>query len=139
MENRPSGYKTRQRDLILEVLKKHGSGHLTVDEATALLNEKETTVGKSTVYRYLEKLTEEGVVKKFTVDGEKSVCYQYLESHESCSNHYHMKCEKCGKLIHMECDTMDKLTEHIFTHHNFHLNGAKCVFYGICDKCHKGE
>lgn len=139
LEARASGYKTKQRDLILEVLESHGSGHLTVDDVTALLAEKETVVGKSTVYRYLEKLAEEGVVKKYTVDGERSVCYQYLVSHESCSNHYHMKCEKCGKLIHMECETVDKLTEHIFTHHNFRLNGAKCVFYGICDKCYEGE
>ncbi|MBP3329961.1 MAG: transcriptional repressor [Clostridia bacterium] len=139
LENRASGYKTRQRDLILDVLKKHGSGHLTVEDVTKLLNDNSTAVGKSTVYRYLEKLAEEGIVKKYTVDGERSVCYQYLDSHKACSNHYHMKCEKCGKLIHMECETVDKLTEHIFTHHNFRLNGSKCVFYGICDDCYKGE
>ena len=81
----------------------------------------------------------EGIVKKYTVDGERSVCYQYLHSHKTCSNHYHLKCEKCGKLIHMECETVDRLAEHIYEHHNFHLNTAKCVFYGICENCKKGE
>jgi len=139
VENRSSGYKTKQRNSILDVLRNQNGKHLTVDDVTNLLAENSTAVGKSTVYRYLEKLSSEGIVKKYTVDGERSVCYQYLDSHENCSNHYHMKCEKCGKLIHMECETVDKLTEHIYTHHNFRLNGAKCVFYGICDECYKGE
>ncbi len=139
METRSSGYKTRQRDLILNILEDFGNNHFTVEEITEILSEKSTSVGKTTVYRYLEKLAQEGVVKKYTVDGERSVCYQYLHSHKTCSNHYHLKCEKCGKLIHMECDTIDKLAEHVFEHHNFRLNGTKCVFYGICENCHKGE
>lgn len=139
MAEQTSGYKTKQRDLILEILKKQGDRHLTVEEVTELLHKKGNSVGKSTVYRYLEKLSRESVVKKYTVDGERSVCYQYLHSHKTCSNHYHLKCEKCGKLIHMECETVDRLAEHIYEHHNFHLNTAKCVFYGICENCKEGE
>lgn len=139
LTERNSGYKTKQRDLILDVLKSRGNRHLTVEEATELLRQKGAAVGKSTVYRYLEKLSREGIVKKYSVDGERSICYQYLHSHEACSNHYHLKCEKCGKLIHMECETVDRLAEHIFEHHNFHLNAAKCVFYGICENCRKGD
>ncbi len=139
MENKSSGYKTRQRDLILNILEKFGNRHLTVEDVTELLAKNSTSVGKSTVYRYLEKLAGEGVVKKYTVDGERSVCYQYLHSGKACSNHYHLKCEKCGKLIHMECETVDRLSEHILEHHNFHLNGAKCVFYGLCESCYKKE
>ncbi len=139
MSERSSTYKTKQRDLILAELETQGGRHLTVDDVVSLLQKSGRNVGKSTVYRYLEKLSLEGVVRKYTVDGEKSVCYQYLHSHKSCSNHYHLKCERCGKLIHMECETVDRLAEHIFEHHNFHLNGAKCVFYGVCEDCRKGE
>ena len=139
MSERSSTYKTKQRDLILGELEKQGSKHLTVDDVVSLLQKSGNVVGKSTVYRYLEKLSGEGIVRKYTVDGEKSVCYQYLHKHKACSNHYHLKCEKCGKLIHMECETVDRLAEHIFEHHNFHLNGAKCVFYGICEDCRKGD
>ncbi len=139
MTERSSTYKTKQRDLILEELKKHESRHFTVEDVITLLHNSGSDVGKSTVYRYLEKLAQEGIVKKYTVDGERSICYQYLHSHQSCSNHYHLKCEKCGKLIHMECETVDRLSEHIFVHHNFHLNAAKCVFYGTCENCTKGE
>lgn len=135
MTERSSTYKTKQRDLILEELKKHGDRHFTVEDVITLLRDSGSDVGKSTVYRYLEKLAGEGIVKKYTVDGERSICYQYLHSHKSCSNHYHLKCEKCGKLIHMECETVDRLSRHIFEHHNFHLNAAKCVFYGLCENC----
>ena len=139
MTERSSTYRTKQRDLILRELEKHPDEHLTVDDVTSLLHKRGREVGKSTVYRYLEKLSGEGIVKKYAVDGERSVCYQYLSSHEICSNHSHLKCEKCGKLLHMECETVDRLAEHIFEHHNFHLNTAKCVFYGVCENCQKGE
>ena len=66
-------YKTRQRDLILEVLKKQGNRHLTAQEVTDLLHKKGTAVGKSTVYRYLEKLAQDGIVKKYMVAAFASV------------------------------------------------------------------
>ena len=47
-------YNTRQRELILEYIKSNAENHLTADAIALAL--KSEQVGKTTVYRYLEKL-----------------------------------------------------------------------------------
>ena len=47
-------YNTRQRELILDYIKKNAKKHLTADDIADAL--KSENVGKTTVYRYLEKL-----------------------------------------------------------------------------------
>ncbi len=132
---REAEYKTRQKALILNKIKEIGSDHITVEELTSALEKDNSPVGKSTVYRFLEKLAEDDIVKKHTVTGERSVCYQYVGENSECKNHYHLVCEKCGKLIHMKCNTFDKIGEHILEEHNFVLNGAKSTLYGVCSDC----
>ena len=45
-------YNTRQRELILDYIKKNAKKHLTADDIADAL--KAEQVGKTTVYRYLE-------------------------------------------------------------------------------------
>lgn len=128
-------YKTKQRDLILEFFISHKSEHLTAEQVIDHLKDKGTAVGKSTVYRYLEKLVSEGSVRKYFIEEGKSACYQYIEDNEQCHNHFHLKCVECGRLIHIECEYLDEADEHILCHHNFKVDNTKTVLYGICDKC----
>lgn len=128
-------YHTRQKDLIYGILKESGSNHNTIDSITQALERNGTPVGKTTVYRYLKRLVEEGIVRKITIEGEKSDCYQYAENHEECKNHYHLRCDRCGDIIHTECRIMDELSEHIFSEHSFKLDLARCTLHGVCEKC----
>ena len=124
-------YSTRQRDIILDFLK-HNNGHFTADEIYACLKENGCSVGKSTVYRYLDALYESGAVKKFISD-KKSACYCY--SNEHCNEHYHLVCSNCGSLIHTECDEIEELIEHFYNEHKFKIDMTKTVLYGKCRKC----
>lgn len=128
-------YKTKQRDLILEFFITHKSEHLTAEQVIEHLKDKGTAVGKSTVYRHLEKLVSEGSVRKYFIEEGKGACYQYIEDKEQCHNHFHLKCVECGRLIHIECGYLDETDEHILCHHNFKVDNTKTVLYGICDKC----
>ena len=65
-------YKTKQQEVILECLKKQTSRFLTVDQIMSALAEKQVAVGYTTVYRFLERLAQEGKVMKLpTEDGTK--------------------------------------------------------------------
>ncbi len=127
------GYKTRQRGIIENALKQT-SGHITVDALVLKLSEQGESVGRTTVWRCLERLAEEGRVRKYVHTGD-GTCYQYIDGSAHCFEHFHLKCEKCGRLIHMQCDTMEKLSQHIEQGHNFKINPLKTVFYGICGEC----
>ena len=101
------GYNTKQQDAILSVLKGTRGKHITADEIYLKLIRQGKPVGKTTVYRHLEKLTENGTLRRFTTGDNSGACYQLADTH--CSEHYHLKCSDCGKLIHIECDFLDEL------------------------------
>ena len=126
-------YKTKQRAVIESLLKK-SKGHLTVEEICKKLEKTGENVGRTTVYRTLEKLEKEGIVRKYSAVGESS-CYQYVQSTHECNNHFHLKCEKCGKLIHLECSELNAISTHVAQHHGFSVNPFKTVFYGVCEVC----
>lgn len=129
-------YKTKQSSEILSCLQSFGGNHITVQMILQYFTEQGKNIGVATVYRQLDKLEQEGIVRKFISDGKTGACYQLIG--DDCletANHYHLKCEKCGALIHLHCDTLDSLEEHILADHGFSVNPLKTVFYGICKDC----
>ena len=95
-----------------------------------------TPIGKSTVYRYLDNLVQENIIRKY-VSSESGVaaCFQYINNQIECNNHYHLKCTKCGNLLHLNCNEINELSNHIFEEHKFKLDTCKTVLYGTCEIC----
>ena len=131
------GYHTKQKERILDLLKTCAGEHLTVSDLGKQLEENGTPVGTATIYRYLEQLTEEGVLRKYILDGKSSACYQYLGEHATCQEHFHLKCTQCGQLFHVSCDYLNQLGEHLLEHHGFVIDHTKTVLYGLCAACAK--
>ena len=96
--------------------------------------QKGEKLGKATVYRRLERLVEDGIVRRFVSDDAKVSCYQYAGG-EACKNHYHLKCLKCGELLHVECDYLDEMSSHVLEHHGFTVDTHKITICGVCEKC----
>ncbi len=130
-----SGYKTKQKDMILDFLVENKNSHVTVSRISDYLDKVGTHVGVTTIYRHLDKLHEQGIVRKFTVDGTTSACYQYASSDKKCFEHFHLKCEKCGKLIHLNCRHVTEMYNHILEEHGFSVNLYRTVLYGVCKEC----
>ena len=128
-------YNTRQRTLILDFLQAHKEQCFTVKSLLAALRENNIQIGETTVYRCVTKLTEEGQVRKFIAEKGDSACFQFLQSPETCKAHFHLKCLKCGAVLHMDCDYMREMESHIRTEHNFTVDNAKTIIYGICTRC----
>ena len=127
------GYNAKQGDLILRLIRENGGRHLTAEDIVRRLADSGCAVGKSTVYRHLERLTREGTVRRFVLHDGESACYQFAG--DGCCNHYHLKCSRCGRLLHVECEYLDKVSEHIYEHHGFTLSEENTVLYGLCADC----
>lgn len=127
-------YKTKQRELILSYLTENKNHHVMADEIAEHLKSQGNAVGKSTVYRYLDKLVNDGIVKKYISEEGKSACYQYSENN-NCNHHYHFKCTQCGTLLHVQCSHLNEMEMHIYQNHGFKIDLCKTVIYGICEKC----
>lgn len=127
-------YKTKQRMKILEHLK-NKQEHVTAENIIEHFKNEGSPIGKSTVYRCLDSLVEENIIRKYISSERSSACFQYIKNNEKCNNHYHMKCTKCGNLFHLNCDEIFELQQHIFKEHNFKIDICKTILYGTCENC----
>lgn len=129
-------YKTQQREYILRILEKSGDRHVTVAELVRGLQDQGTPVGTATVYRNLDQLVSEGIVRKYVIDGKSSACYQFFSAQSHvCTEHFHLKCNICGKLYHVSCEHLNQLGDHLLEHHGFKIDHTKTVLYGVCKAC----
>ena len=127
-------YNTKQREVLLKFFTDNADSHFTAAEIELALAQKGEKLGKATVYRRLERLVEDGIVRRFVSDDAKVSCYQYAGG-EACKNHYHLKCLKCGDLLHVECDYLDEMSSHVLEHHGFRVDTHKITICGVCEKC----
>lgn len=132
-------YITKQRIQIIECLKKNKNTHMTADDIVSMLERGGEHVGRTTVYRTLDKLCREGALRRYELSGENCACYQYIDEADECGEHFHLKCEGCGRLIHLGCHRLGELSGHIEEEHAFRVNNAKTVLYGLCASCCAAE
>ncbi len=131
-------YHTRQREELLSCMAAMGNEHFTAMDMATKMKAMGSTVGLTTVYRHLDKLVEEGIVRRFFVDAASAACYQLRavgQEGEECRRHYHLKCERCARLFHVQCAEIDGFTAHMNESHGFVIDHARTVFYGICADC----
>ncbi len=134
-----STYNTKQKQLILELLLKSKEKQLSCEEIEEKLKSNGTPVGKSTVYRYLVNLQNEGKVRKLSSENGKYATFSFIENEEECSKHLHLRCLSCGEFVHLSCRLMDEVSAHLIADHKFCLDNSKTVLYGLCEKCSEAK
>ena len=132
-------YITEQKTLLLDFLREHGERSYTIDELMEKMSESGigNLPGKSTLYRLIHRLCDEGKVKKFAEEGARGFAYQAFIG-EHCSTHLHMKCVRCGRLLHLEHEISDELLDRIRSVSDFSISESDTVLFGSCADCRFG-
>lgn len=133
------GYKTKQKEQIIQYLTAHEGEHVTAQELSRHLEAEGTPVGTATIYRHLDALVTDGMLRKYTIDSRTCACYEYLPKSDACKRHFHLKCMACERLFHVTCEHLDGIEAHILEHHGFQIDQSKTVLYGICADCRKKQ
>lgn len=130
-------YKTKQREELMEYLMTIPGKHITVNDICNHFKQEGRNIATATVYRQLEKMVDEGIVKKYIIDANSPACFEFSPEEEECGPEvcFHCKCEECGRLIHLHCEELEEIKEHLVADHGFVLNPLRTVFYGLCDQC----
>ena len=128
---RNESYNTKQKDLILSIIKKQ-THEFTIKD---IYNEVSDKTGLTTIYRLVDKLVLEGTLKKY-ISKDNITYYQYLEKCDH-DDHFYLKCENCGELIHVDCSSINELSNHLLKEHSFTINKKNIVINGLCNKCRK--
>ncbi|MBR2830997.1 transcriptional repressor [Candidatus Saccharibacteria bacterium] len=125
-------YKTRQKELIEHSIK-NCKNEFTIKELFTRLNEKDQTIGLTTVYRVVNKLAKDGILSK-NMGSDGLSRYRIIKK---CNHvgHCLLKCESCGNLTHTDCNELEVLSKHFKNKHHFEIDQTDITIYGICGKC----
>lgn len=131
-------YVTEQKKILQRILEENKDRAYTVDELVNIMKQThgENAPGKSTVYRLITNLLNEGKVKKFSKADTRKAAYQIILG-EHCDCHLHLKCLDCGKLLHLDEEVSDKLLCAVMSNSDFTVNEEATVLFGKCGSCKK--
>jgi len=124
-------YNTLQKTKVLDLFKRNPNKQFSADEVFESVGSE--GCGKSTVYRLLTRMCEEGSLRKFTQEGSKKAVYQYLNSH--CVHHLHLRCIKCGTVIHLDDVFTKDIQNQIFKSKKFIIDESIAFLPGECLAC----
>ncbi|MDD6207729.1 MAG: transcriptional repressor [Clostridiales bacterium] len=128
-------YTTAQRTQILKYLQENKERTVTIPDISAYLEKEQCSANNSTIYRYLEKLANDGMINKYVAEKGKKAVYQYVDNPEECQKHLHLKCTRCGCVAHLDCAFMKEISGHMKEEHGFVLDCRHSMLYGLCSRC----
>lgn len=117
---------SRQRELVREAVEK-SSIHPTADEVYQEVRKREPTISLATVYRNLNQLSENHLIRRVVVPGDSDHFDHTLKEHE------HMICTKCGCVV--DIWPKSSLWEYFSGMEEAQITGYDLTLYGICKTC----
>ena len=131
-------YSTKQQKMLLECLEENSDIFYTIDQLMELLHGKDIHIGRTTVYRGLERLQKEGAVLKVpSVEGAPAQ-YRFV-CNEERKNYGRLVCLECGHTIPLQCGCIDHFVGHVLEEHGFEIDQSRTVMYGYCSRCRQNQ
>lgn len=119
---------SKQRELILNTVL-HNRIHPTAENVYRLLKNDYPDLSLGTVYRNLNYLAENNMLKKINVpDGSDRF-------DGTLSRHQHLICRKCGKVSDIDVSELLTIQSSILKNTGFEIDIDTLAFEGICDEC----
>lgn len=120
---------TFARQAIIETLVQ-SEGHITADELAEQVRDRAPQVGRMTVYRTLDLLSEIGVIRPI-YQGTGAAHYILMAE----GSHHHLMCNRCHEVIEFEDCFADELAEVLAKKFNFQVKSHLLELHGLCQKC----
>jgi Fur family peroxide stress response transcriptional regulator len=120
---------TRQRDVLLRVLS-DTMGHPTADDLVRQVREVLPTVSHATVYRNLQELVREGLIR--TLDRAGAAAQFEVNPDE----HHHFVCRKCGRVWDVYLSSVDvRVNRRRTAIEGFQIDRREVQLHGLCAVC----
>lgn len=132
-------YKTKTRNLIIEYLEENADTRFTARDICKTINSGTEEIDRSTVYRNLERLFNEGRLVKYKETDSAATCYQYSSEHSQCHSHMHGKCTDCGRIFHLKDKFIEEFEEKMQSVYGLGVDASQTVIVGKCDNCKEKE
>ena len=128
MDDRGAIRMTESRKAILSALCRVGA-HPTADEVYLEVREALPKISLGTVYRNLDLLTSQGLIRTLVAAGEPRRYDGMLDMH------HHITCEVCGRLDDVKLGCAEPLVELLVDRGGYEVRGYTLCFVGVCNEC----
>jgi Fur family transcriptional regulator, peroxide stress response regulator len=119
---------TNQREVILDELRSVKT-HPTADALYDQVRQRLPRISLATVYRNLEFLASQGLVKKIQVGGTQK------RFDGNTEQHHHIRCINCGKVDDLELGQDNCIDTDICSLSGYKVIGYNLEFTGLCPDC----
>ena len=119
------------RRAVIDVLAGHDCA-VSAHEIEQELRERGTPVGRASVYRTLESLTELRLLSRLDV-GRGSASYEI--AHPTGEHHHHFVCDSCGEVSAFEDPQLERAIHALEERIKFRVAEHDVVLHGQCGDC----
>ena len=126
-----SSYNTRQKSAVAAFFSDHPDRGFTPEEVASSVPD----VPRSTVYRLISQLCDDGAIRRTGPSGRWSV---YKHQGASWASHMHIRCRSCGRTEHLDAATTREIESLVYASSGY-LALDTTVFEGLCSSCRKAE
>jgi Fur family ferric uptake transcriptional regulator len=123
--------RTRQRTAVLAAIERAG-GSFTLVDLYDSARETVPHLGLATVYRTVELLRREGLVRPVSTDMTTAGRPEYMRCHPG--HHHHLVCTTCGAVVETDLCAAPA-DEELRKRYGFVAEGHTVDFYGTCGSC----
>jgi Fur family ferric uptake transcriptional regulator len=120
---------TQSRRHILAALVA-SEGHITADNLVEIVHRKRPGIGRMSVYRTLDLLSELGLIRP-VYQGTGAAHYIMLDN----GHHHHLVCSTCDKVFEFDDCVLQEIENNISSAFNFEIQGHLLEFFGRCHDC----
>jgi Fur family transcriptional regulator, ferric uptake regulator len=128
---RDDGFRiTTVRQAVVDLIT-YSANPLSSPKLQKILSDKKIKANKTTVYRELEFLLSQNIIKELKFDD--GVSYYEITPKD---HHHHIVCTHCNNIEHVELPhDLDVHEQKIARKNNFQVTAHTLEFYGICGRC----
>lgn len=126
-------YKTEQRRLLLSFFSENSGEAFSVEQILSALAPT-AQISRSSIYRNLDKMVQEGLLRKTLSNHGRKTLYGYADCRQHCDR-IHLQCGKCGRVFHMENASDEARLKSVLGKSGFRLDEHAAVLTGTCKDC----
>jgi Fe2+ or Zn2+ uptake regulation protein len=120
--------QTIQKDLVKEAVLA-SCNHPTAEQIYNLIALEHPSISKATVYRNLNLLVEDGLVKRVQVLGGSD------HFDKTVKDHYHVQCKYCKRVEDIDVAADLGILDNITNAKGYEIDSYEIVFTGVCPDC----
>ena len=128
-------YHTKTTDLISQFITQRQEKSFTAGELSEYLRANGVDVNKTTVYRNLDKMTENGQLIKHKSMISDGFVYQTVDDENHCAEHIHFQCCKCGSVVHLDDEKTVEYLRSVSASLGLEIDLHLSSLNGLCKKC----